>query len=119
MYHEFIQHCLRKKYPTDTYLEKHHIIPKFLNGSDNKENLVHLSFEDHIKAHFLRYLEFGDKRDLAAYYMMRGFSVQGWLQLRKIGADKTHTLLRKRKKHFWNSKFQKEMACWTRLLTTR
>ena len=110
MYQEFIQYCSRKNYPTGTYLEKHHIIPKFLNGSDHPANLIYLSFEDHIKAHFWRYLEFRDKRDLAAYYMMRGFNAQGWMELRRIGAQKTHTLLRKRKKHFWNSKFQKEMA---------
>ena len=42
--------------------------------------------------------------------MMRGFNAQGWLQLRKMGAQKTHALLRKRKKHFWNPKFQKEMG---------
>lgn len=36
-----------------SYLEKHHIIPKSLGGTDNKENLVYLTAREHYIAHLL------------------------------------------------------------------
>lgn len=35
------------------YVERHHIIPKSLGGSDNKDNLVWLTAEEHLNAHLL------------------------------------------------------------------
>lgn len=37
----------------DTYTETHHIIPRCIGGSDNKENLVELTAEEHRTAHLL------------------------------------------------------------------
>jgi len=38
---------------SDVYLEEHHIIPKSLGGSDNKDNLVLLTAREHYVAHRL------------------------------------------------------------------
>lgn len=110
MYKKFIQDCSKKSYPAGTYLEKHHIIPRFLNGngSDDPKNIIYLSFKDHIQAHLIRYIEFNDIRYLAAYNLMCGFD--SWQLLRKSGAYATHKVLKKQKKHFWSSEFQKEMS---------
>lgn len=35
------------------YYEKHHIIPKCLGGSDDKENLIKLTYREHFIAHWL------------------------------------------------------------------
>lgn len=35
------------------YTEQHHIIPKCMGGSNNKSNLVHLTFREHFLAHSL------------------------------------------------------------------
>jgi hypothetical protein len=35
------------------YTEKHHIVPKCLNGTDDKSNLVNLTPEEHYVAHQL------------------------------------------------------------------
>ena len=35
------------------YLEKHHILPKSLGGSDNKDNLVELTAKEHFIVHML------------------------------------------------------------------
>lgn len=46
----------RKNYPIfkkDQYCEKHHIIPKCLNGTNEKENLVNLTAKEHFIAHLL------------------------------------------------------------------
>jgi hypothetical protein len=37
----------------EVYMENHHIIPKCLGGSDNNENLVRLTPEEHFVAHLL------------------------------------------------------------------
>lgn len=39
--------------PTDTYTERHHIIPKCMNGSDDSTNLVRLTARQHYVAHLL------------------------------------------------------------------
>lgn len=39
--------------PKEGPVEIHHIVPKSLRGSDDSENLVHLTVFDHIKAHYL------------------------------------------------------------------
>lgn len=100
MYKKFIQNCSKKSYPAGTYLKKHHIIPRFLKGSDNPENIIYLSFKDHIQAHLIPYIEFKDIRDFAAYNLMCGFDDKGWQLLRKSGAYATQETLKKQKKHF-------------------
>ena len=37
----------------DCYCEKHHIIPKSIGGSDDKDNLVYLTAKEHFIAHLL------------------------------------------------------------------
>lgn len=43
----------------DDYLEKHHIIPRHLGGTDNKSNLVKLTAREHFIAHLLLAKHFG------------------------------------------------------------
>lgn len=44
----------RKEFPyIDGYSEKHHILPRCLGGSDDKDNLVQLSAKEHYIAHLL------------------------------------------------------------------
>ena len=44
----------RKEFPyIDGYSEKHHILPRSLGGSDDKDNLVQLSAKEHYIAHLL------------------------------------------------------------------
>lgn len=50
--------------------EIHHITPKFDEGTDDIENLVALSKEDHKKAHLERYEKYNNFRDLCSYYMI-------------------------------------------------
>lgn len=50
--------------------EIHHILPVFDGGEDIIENLEILLPEDHAKKHLERYEEYGDFRDLCAYYMI-------------------------------------------------
>ena len=56
-YSQFIQE--KGKKTREYNYQKHHIIPKSLGGSDDKENIVWLSIEDHAWAHILYDLENG------------------------------------------------------------
>lgn len=56
----------------DVYYENHHIIPKHMNGSDNIDNLVLLTFKEHIIAHYLLWRIYKKDQDLIAYKMRSG-----------------------------------------------
>lgn len=44
---------LKRTDPNFVYYENHHIIPKCLGGTNSKENMVLLTFSEHLKAHWL------------------------------------------------------------------
>ena len=67
----------RKRYiekygPIEKGMELHHIKPKRLGGTDELDNLVLLTREEHSEAHLRLYERFNDSRDLCAYYMLSG-----------------------------------------------
>jgi hypothetical protein len=64
-YLEFIEQHGFKIKPKEGYYEKHHIIPKCMGGSDNPENLIWLSFKDHIRAHIILSESYPDNYKLA------------------------------------------------------
>ena len=51
LYFEFIKSC-EKKEVTDKY-HKHHIIPKYMGGSNDISNIIKLSYENHQTAHLI------------------------------------------------------------------
>lgn len=48
-------------------MHKHHIIPKHLGGSDDPENIVELSVEEHAEAHRILYEKYGMRGDYLAW----------------------------------------------------
>lgn len=50
-----------------TIYHTHHIIPRHMGGSDNPENLVELTIEEHAKAHKLLYEKYGKIEDKIAW----------------------------------------------------
>ena len=53
IYNNLIDKCKNTDYPSDTYTEKHHIIPKCMGGTNESSNLVQMSAREHIMAHIL------------------------------------------------------------------
>jgi hypothetical protein len=51
------------------YVEKHHIIPKCLNGTNNEDNIVKLTSREHFIAHLLLAKTYGGKLWHAAHMM--------------------------------------------------
>lgn len=104
VFHEcFIEHLRKTTYSSAIQLEKHHIVPKHAGGGDNPENIIRISPEDHVAAHFYRYqayLEIGDK---VAYEMRIGDTNE-----RARARAQAAVLANKTKKNlFWNSDWQR------------
>ena len=52
-------------------IHKHHILPKHAGGSSDGETVV-LNTVEHSIVHYLRYLKYGQTKDLTAYHMLSG-----------------------------------------------
>ena len=52
------------------YFESHHITPKWLNGSNQKDNLVLLTAKEHYLAHLLLWKYYRDRPSALAYHRM-------------------------------------------------
>lgn len=84
-YEEFINNILetRGRFECgDEYHERHHIVPKSCNGSDDECNLIDLFAQEHYEAHRLLALENPNNKSLvSAWWLMshaKGNSKQEW-----------------------------------------
>ena len=50
----------------------HHIVPRHAGGTDDPENLVKVTVEEHAELHFARYLQYGEMGDWLAAYSLSG-----------------------------------------------
>lgn len=53
VYDEIINNAKQRLNDTNTYYERHHIIPKSLGGSNTEDNLVYLTAREHFICHML------------------------------------------------------------------
>lgn len=68
---------LRKNKADFIYYENHHIIPKCLGGTDNKENLVLLTAKEHFLCHkLLTRIYEGNRKIACAYHKMSFGKIQ-------------------------------------------
>lgn len=70
LYYDFIEILKQKQklgFPEGIILHNHHIEPKHDGGDPNGE-LVVCTIRNHARAHFIRYLVYGQRFDLAAYF---------------------------------------------------
>lgn len=74
IYEDFIQNILdnRGRFACgEEYHERHHIVPKCMDGNDNEENLIDLYAREHFEAHRLLALENPNNNSLIyAWHMM-------------------------------------------------
>lgn len=50
----------------------HHIIPKYMGGTDDPENLIELTVEEHAEAHRILYEQHGNWQDKIAWLSLSG-----------------------------------------------
>ena len=71
MYYKFINKYKQQIIPLGEYTESHHILPKYMGGDNSEENLIVLTYRQHILAHLLLYRLHGNIEDLTAYRLMK------------------------------------------------
>jgi hypothetical protein len=67
---------------SSTYVEVHHIVPRHAGGADDKDNKIVLLFNDHVLAHYIRWIQYNETGDKIAYSVMSSESIEA----RKIKA---------------------------------
>jgi hypothetical protein len=75
-YFGFIESC-RKKNPIKFH--KHHIIPRYMGGTNDPENLIKLSYEDHFNSHVLLAESFKEGSDDYNRNMWAASRLMGWI----------------------------------------
>jgi hypothetical protein len=78
IYNNIIEHAKnsnrkksRKSSPEFIYYEKHHIVPRCLDGTDDKENLVFLTGREHFICHkLLTYIYPNNRKIICAFHKM-------------------------------------------------
>nr|QQY84810.1 hypothetical protein [Chaetophora lobata] len=121
-YLNFIQLCKKKaKQYTALELTKcqvHHIVPRHhfqthnldLKNLDIPENLVVLSFNDHIEAHKIRFNVYNEYADKLAYSRMSDMGPEGMLAMQQAGGQASNAILRSQGRIMHDPNWQKEMA---------
>lgn len=74
-YYKFIESCRSKVYDEPTHT--HHILPRFMGGSGDEENLIELSVTDHTKAHIILAETVDDKYKNGAWWSVAKLK-EGW-----------------------------------------
>lgn len=70
---------------------KHHIIPKHQGGTNDKDNIVELTVEEHAQAHLDLYNKYNNKFDYIAYMALSGQITAGEASYMKLLGPKNWT----------------------------
>jgi hypothetical protein len=71
IYNQIIDRANQRTLEEDVYVEKHHIIPKCLGGTDNPSNIVKLTGREHFICHWLLVkIHPNNKKLIHAFWMM-------------------------------------------------
>jgi hypothetical protein len=68
IYNSLIDNSKNKTFDKDQYFETHHVIPKCLGGTDNKNNLVKLTAREHFVAHWILFRLHPTNKQIAAAF---------------------------------------------------
>lgn len=72
LYYKHIEKCKNQIIEEGKIYHKHHILPKSSGGSDDKNNLIILTYKQHVFAHFLLYKWKPTNSNWIAYRLMNG-----------------------------------------------
>ncbi len=72
LYKKHIDKCRKKSLKENTIYHMHHILPKSSGGSDEPQNLIKLSYKDHVIAHYILYKANPTNSNWIAYRLMSG-----------------------------------------------
>lgn len=119
-YFDFLEECREKvKYSSpEIPCQKHHIVPRHHYKSNNlswdtfdsPENLVVLTFDDHVKAHEIRFKVYGEFGDKLAFTQMKEMKEEGMKAFQQAGGQAVNRIFKKESRLMHDPVFQKEMA---------
>lgn len=97
------------------YLEKYRIFPGHEGGKYTQENILLLTFEEHVMAHYLRFLQYGKREDYTAVSIMLSNSNEEMRRLfssfaGSIGGKTQQELLREQNRGWYNSSIQSQLG---------
>ena len=93
---------LKKKHKDYIYYERHHILPKCMKGTDDKDNLVLLTAKEHYVCHkLLTYIYSGNKKLMHAFWRMT-WDKQGNKKLTSLDYAYARELKAKFPINIWN-----------------
>lgn len=111
LYFAFIEKYKSQEIDKGVYTEKHHIIPRHAGGGDSKDNIITLTFRQHVFAHRLLWKAYKSHNDLIAWYMMSGVEVDKKLaSLKAIGRANVESGFLDSIRHMANNAAQKQHA---------
>jgi hypothetical protein len=82
IYVELMDRAVGRVEEVGEYYESHHIKPKSMEGTDDKSNLVKLTYREHFIAHWLLHRIFPEDRSLSAAFHIMAFG-KSWRAARK------------------------------------
>ena len=115
IYAVFIESCRHLKISENEYCENHHIVPLSHNGPNIPDNLIRLTYSNHVEAHRLIFSVTGNLVDKYIYNMMSGQTLKSRRLFRQLGAYASHTKQIGKKGKIFTQEFQREMANRSRM----
>jgi hypothetical protein len=85
-----------KQKSENIYTELHHIVPRYLGGGNERENLIRLSLKDHTLAHYVLWRWKGNLQDRVAYLMKGGQTERGNIERVRLAAEASREINKKR-----------------------
>jgi hypothetical protein len=99
---------------------KHHIVPKYMGGTDDPSNLIELTIEEHAEAHRILYETYGNWQDKLAWQGLAKIITKKELVeqlISHVGKDMKANALRGEKHFFYGKKrpeHSKKMKDWAK-----
>lgn len=70
LYYAFVENFKNQMFKEGAYTEVHHILPRYAGGTDDSNNLVRLTYRQHVFLHKLWWKATGDVQAESAYLLM-------------------------------------------------
>ena len=121
-YFDFINQCLEKQKSFSREeladCQTHHIVPRHHYKNHARpwetfnaiENIVELTFEDHVKAHQLRFEVYREPADKVAYTIMSNLKEDGMKAMQQAGGQAVNVRWKRERRLMYDPEFQREMA---------
>jgi len=107
IYDRIISRAKERKLDELVYRERHHIIPRCMNGTDDEDNLVDLTPEEHYVCHQLLVKVYPDNKKLKQAVLMMSGKGSPWRERRGVKRNKLYGWL---KREIWKDG-RKELEC--------